>query len=68
MCLMNIHGIIYLIIGGFLIGFSYFVTSLNENLQIDKFMLFILVGYVFVVIGVIKLLKNYIINRKIKAA
>lgn len=53
---MKLHSIIYLIVGAILVGFSYYITSVNENLDVQKFLLFIWIGYVFIGIGVIKMI------------
>jgi UDP-N-acetylmuramyl pentapeptide phosphotransferase/UDP-N-acetylglucosamine-1-phosphate transferase len=55
---MKIHGSIYLIIGVFIAGFSYYVTSINEKLDLQKFMLFVWVGVVFTIIGLFKIISN----------
>ena len=53
---MKIHGFVYLIVGAFIVGFSYYVTNVNENLDLQKFMLFVWIGGIFVVIGLFKLI------------
>lgn len=53
---MKLHGLVYLIVGAILVGFSYYTTSVNEKLDIQKFMLFVWIGYVFIGIGLIKIL------------
>ena len=48
---MKIHGIVWIIVGGFILGASYF-TGLNTDIQ--KFTLFIWAGWAFVAWGVFK--------------
>jgi hypothetical protein len=52
---MKINGIIYIILGGFFIGFSYYITSITKNAPLGKFSLFIIAGVVFILIGLGKL-------------
>ncbi len=53
---MKIHGIVYLIVGAFIVGASYYVTSMNESLELQKFMLFIWTGVLFAIIGLFKMI------------
>jgi len=53
---MKIHGLVYLIVGSFIIGFSYYITSVNNILDLQKFMLFVWVGVIFVIVGGVKLI------------
>lgn len=52
---MAINGIIYLIVGAFLTSFSYYVTTVNKNMSIEKFLIFIAVGIIFIIVGLFKL-------------
>jgi hypothetical protein len=45
----------YLIVGAFISGFSYYITTVNKSLTIQKFVLFIAVGVIFMLIGLFKL-------------
>ena len=49
---MRIHGIVWIIVGVFLVGFSYFISG--SGVDIQKFSLFIWTGAVFIVIGFVK--------------
>ena len=53
---MKLHGLVYIIVGVILVGFSYYATSVNESLDLQKFMLFVWIGYVFIGIGVLKII------------
>ncbi|MBR9699133.1 zinc ribbon-containing protein [Candidatus Woesearchaeota archaeon] len=48
---MRIPGSIFALVGAFLIGFSYYVGTVNESLDVQKFMLFIWVGAGFLLFG-----------------
>ena len=54
---MELKGFMYILLGGFLVGFSYYITSINPKMNIEKFMLFIIVGIGFILFGTYRLLK-----------
>lgn len=45
----------YLIVGGFIVGFSYYVTG-KTGVELNRFLIFLIFGYGFIAMGVIKLL------------
>lgn len=53
---MKIHGIVYIIVGAFIAGFSYYVAWINEGIDLQKFMLFIWTGAIFAVVGLSKII------------
>jgi len=59
---MRIHGIAYLFIGALIIGASYYMSNIDENSSLQKFTLFLWVSYVFIGIGVFKIIKDIIIR------
>ena len=62
---MKIHGLVYIVVGAFLIVFSYYISSINENIDVQKFMLFIWFGVVFVVVGLVKMIATALSQPKI---
>ena len=61
---MKIHGLAYILIGAFLIGFSYFITNISDKIDVQKFMLFIWLGVAFILFGAVRIF----IGRKPKIA
>ena len=61
---MKLNGIVYIVVGAILAGFSYYTTSVNEKLDTQKFLLFIWIGYVFIGIGVIKIISKILSRPK----
>ena len=55
---MKLHGIVYIIAGAILVGFSYYTTAVNEKLELQKFTLFVWVGFAFIGVGLFKLILN----------
>ncbi|MBD3163757.1 hypothetical protein GF323_00995 [Candidatus Woesearchaeota archaeon] len=53
---MKIHGIAYILVGAFIAGASYYIMHVNENIGMQKFMLFIWTGAAFIAVGLFKIL------------
>lgn len=53
--MMRIHGALYLLVGVILIVFSYYIV-IAQNRELNKFAFFILIGAVFMIIGLGKLI------------
>lgn len=56
---MQIHGIVYLLVGFFIGGTSWFI---NSRAQDDPLLFFFYVGVIFLVIGIAKLVAGYILK------
>ncbi|MDO8480698.1 MAG: hypothetical protein Q7S65_02660 [Nanoarchaeota archaeon] len=57
---MKIHGLVYLIVGGFILGFSYFMTEIKHTVETEKFYLFYAFGALFCLIALGKFLVRVI--------
>lgn len=59
----KIHGIVYLIIGIIMFGVSFVINKTHNNSTLT---LFIYVSYIFMAVGIAKLIVNYIMNKNKK--
>ena len=58
---MKIHGLVYLVIGAIVVFFTMYVESRNEDAGMT---FFLYVGYLFLAIGVFKILKGLLLREK----
>ncbi|MBS3136227.1 hypothetical protein J4401_04680 [Candidatus Woesearchaeota archaeon] len=61
---MKLHWLMYLIVGVFVMGFSFFIRSKSDNAQ--QFMLFIWAGGIFILIAIYKLGREWLQNKPAK--
>lgn len=64
---MKIHGVIYFLVGIFVVGFSYYITD-SKDIDLQKFILFVWIGYLFIAIGAFKIMARMIMKPKPKLA
>ena len=61
---MKIPWLIYLIVGGFILGFSYYMTEMKETIPTEKFYLFYGFGALFLLIALGKLLVKIVVKMR----